>query len=134
MGIDPLRELLTLHLTGGNGEDSLFLFLNITHQIMPVEAQEGLHRGVTDALVAVNKRVVADERKAQSRRFIRQSRAQVFAVKHHKGLGEGRLSGTLIADAVTAPNGINHHAMQIKKFVKINGAYHASRRYSSAFS
>ena len=49
MGLDPVRELLTLHCAARHGKNDALLLVKVVSKVVAVEVQEQHHRGVTRA-------------------------------------------------------------------------------------
>ena len=64
--------------------------VNIGVQFITVEYQKRLHRGMPDTFVAVNKRMVQHERKADRARFGFDRGIELLAAKRHLRLGQRR--------------------------------------------
>lgn len=71
---DPLGEALAREPARGGVEDRPLGLVDARRQLRPVQHEEDLHRGVPDALVAVQEGMVGDERVAERGRFGRESR------------------------------------------------------------
>jgi hypothetical protein len=84
-----------------SSEDQLFLLVGRRDNLGAVQEQERRHRVVADALVAVDERVVLDQRGAESGGFVDQGRVKVLAVEGGSRLGsaESNMLRSRIPDA-----------------------------------
>jgi hypothetical protein len=69
MFFKPLRQLFARHLACGKAEHQSLLFIDRRHDLVPIQDQKDFHRGVSDTLVAVDKRVIQSKGKTERRRF-----------------------------------------------------------------
>ena len=97
MASDPLSERVARRAASGHAEDDLFALLNTCLQLETVQYEKRFHRGMTDALVAVQERMVLDEGERDGGSFRRQGGLGVLATSRHARLCHGGLQGTQIA-------------------------------------
>jgi hypothetical protein len=86
---EPHSEIGSLQETGSGGYDHTFLFIHRSLDLTAVEHQERFHGRVADPLVAVQKWMVAEQRKTQSRGLIHQRFVQVGPTKGRPRLSQG---------------------------------------------
>jgi len=91
MLFNPLSQCITLELPGCKLEHELLLIIHSGTEFMPVHEQKYLHFRMTNSFVAVNKRMIQDQRETQGRGFCCQIGVEVNPVKALTGLSESRL-------------------------------------------
>ncbi len=74
MGANPIGELRTAEAPRRHFQDNLFLFVYRGVEFVPVQHEERFHCGMTDALIAVNERMISDRRECECRGFLMDSR------------------------------------------------------------
>ncbi len=72
---------------------------------MPVENQKHFHRQMTDSLVAIEERMVANQREYQGRGFRWQAWIQILPTESHLRLNDRRLKSAEIAHSIK-PTGL----------------------------
>lgn len=65
----PRGERIAAQTAGRNPQDDVVLLIDRSLKVMPIEHKEQLHGRMSNALVAVYKRVILYEREAQSGGF-----------------------------------------------------------------
>jgi len=114
-------------------EDQAFLVIDRGVDLAAVEDEERLHGGVSNTLVAIDKRVALDQRETRRRRFLNQRGIQIDAPEGRLGLGDRRLKCAKIADAGGAAGGFEETAMQFDDLAECELPHQARRRYNSSF-
>ena len=86
----PLGECGAIYCCRGDAEHQTLLFINRGIDLMSVKQEEHFHRGMSDALVAVDERMVGHEGKAERCGLVGQRRMQVRASEGGFGLRQRR--------------------------------------------
>ena len=81
----PVGQARSIDPTGGEIEHETLLVIDGGGDLRAVEDQEGFHGGVADPLVAVNERVVLNQREAQRRGLLSQRRVQRVRYRIRRG-------------------------------------------------
>lgn len=89
MIMQPTRENLTVHVTGSYLNNHSFVLIDRRLDLVAIEYQEHLHRRMSDALIAVDERMIADECEPQNCGFLDKQRIKLCATKGHPGQGQG---------------------------------------------
>ena len=63
--LDPFSEFRSGQAAAGNGQDDLLLLIHCRVDFVAVEDEQHFHSRVTNALVAIYKRMILDKRVAQ---------------------------------------------------------------------
>jgi hypothetical protein len=79
--VQPPHKVVTIRFSSSEIEHHTFLCINAGLDLMVSEEQEYFHRGVTDAFVAVEERMVGYERKAERCGFIDEGWMQVQGIR-----------------------------------------------------
>lgn len=103
--MQPVRERNPRHVAGREIEHEVFLFVNRRFDRECIEIKEDGHRGMGDALIAIDERVVHCKPEAQGAGLLHDRGIEVDVVERGSGLGKRRLEGTQVSDAVAATGG-----------------------------
>lgn len=114
----PRNELLSTELTSRQCEDELLLIINYGVDLEAVEQEKRFHRGMADALVPVNERMVLHEGKAERGCLLDGGRVQVLATKSHSRLRYRGFEGTQVAQSRRSACLLDDHAVQVQHLGK----------------
>ena len=95
---------------------------------MTVQEQEHFHRRVTSAFVAVEERMIQNERVSESGGLVRDQGIQFIAFKCHARSGYRGLKRPGVQHNCFCPSLHHDHAMQGQQFVDCQVTHYASRR------
>jgi hypothetical protein len=95
----PRNELLSTELTSRQSEDELLLLIGDGVDLEAVEQEKRFHRGMTEALVPVNERMVLHEGKAERGCLLDGGRVQVLTTESHSRLRYRGFEGTQVAQS-----------------------------------
>ena len=110
---EPVGQLAVIEPALGEIEHNALLRIGGSIDFAAVEDEEGLHGGMPDALVAIDKRVALDQRQTQRRGLLRDSGIQVSATERGLGLGDCRLQRAEVPDAGRAACRLQEAPMQL---------------------
>jgi hypothetical protein len=96
--VKPGGDFVAAQATGGDVEHQTFLHIDRRLDLTAVKHKERFHRGVPDALVAIQKRVVSNEGEAQRGSLVRQREVEIDAVKARSRLCQRGIESTEVAD------------------------------------
>jgi hypothetical protein len=94
----PVDELGPIDTASGEIQDDVLLIIDAGVHFSAVENEKCLHGGVPHALVAIEERVILDQREAERCRLLNQRGIQIDAVEGSLGLGDRRLKCAEIPD------------------------------------
>jgi len=97
MGADPLQQLVPAGGASGDGENDRFARIDLGGQLGAIEHQKCFERRVTDALIAVDKGMIVDQRERERGGLRRQVRIEVLARERRPRLRHRRFQCTEIA-------------------------------------
>ena len=126
--LDPASELFSSHVTSGNRKDDSFLFVDMRIQLMSVEQEENFKRGVADALVAIDERVIRDERKAEGHRLLDDRCVKVRSVEALPGLSDRGFEESEIPYADSSAGNGSDTFVENQDFAQREVSGHARRR------
>jgi hypothetical protein len=129
----PIGQVVTSDPAGGEVQHEALLLIYRGIDLAAVEDQEGLHRGVPHAFVAIDERVALDQREAKCGGPLHQRRVQVNAAEGGRGLCYGGLEGAEIAEAGGAAGCLEEDPVQLDDLPQREIPYQARRRYNSSF-
>lgn len=133
MALQPRRNVGSSEDALGQVENELFLLFYRSFDLEAVQHQEDFHGRMADSFVAINERVILDQRRTQCSRLVSQRWLKVDPVKSGTGLCDGRLKEREIAESRTATSSLKHGPMQGEYLAQCEVPHYASRRYSSWF-
>ena len=94
----PRQQRLVVHRAGGDSQTDLNDLIIRAVQPNTVDLQKGQHHIHTDALIAIHKGMVGDERIAQSSALFLLGRVEFLPAKAGKDILQRRLQQSLIPD------------------------------------
>ncbi len=95
----PGGNFVAAQATGGDVEHQTFLLIDRRLDLAAVEHQESFHRGVPDALVAIQKRVVMNEGETQRGSLVHQREVEIYAAEGRSRLSECGIESTQVANS-----------------------------------
>ena len=111
---EPCDKRVSIKGASGHPQDDLLGSLNGAEQLVPVQDQKRLHRGMTHPFVAINEGVVLDQGETEGCGLGHQVRIQILAGEGHAGLSHGRFQGTEVPKAFSASTLVQEAVMQDK--------------------
>src|SRR5438034_81116 len=129
----PIGQVCPVDPAGGEIEHEVLLVIDGCVDLGAVEDEKGLHGGMADALVAVDERVVLDQREAERRGLLDHGRIEIDAIERRLWLCNGGVERTEIADAGRAAASLEDVAVQLDNLPQGEISHQARRRYSSSF-
>jgi len=100
--LDPFGESFSTNLSGGDSENKPLLFVHIGVEFMTVENEKNLDRGMSHPLVAVDERMIRDQRESQRCGLLRYRRIEICTIETLSRLRHGRLEESEVANANTS--------------------------------
>jgi hypothetical protein len=88
------------------------LVVGCRNDVDAVQKQKRRHRGMADSLIAVDKWMVLNQRRAQGRGFVDQRHMQVVPAEGDSALGERRVQECEIANAAGAAGLLNQELVK----------------------
>jgi hypothetical protein len=85
---EPDGKILVPTAPGRDIENQLLLLIGCRDDVDAVQHEERCHCRVPNALVAIDERMVLDQRSTEGCRLVKQSRLKVLPVECHSGLGQ----------------------------------------------
>jgi hypothetical protein len=114
MDLQPRNELPSVELTSRQGEDELLLLVGNGIDLEAVQQEKRFHRGMADALVPVNERVVLHDGKAERGCLLDDGRVQILTTESHPRLCYGRFEGAEVAQSRRSACLFDDHAVQLQ--------------------
>jgi hypothetical protein len=127
-GSHAASELFSTHLSGCKPQNDPLLLINSGIEFVTVQDQEHFHCKMANALVAIDERMIADQRKTQGGGFSRQAWIQILPIERHLRLSNSRLKAAKIAHAFKPASLPEHEAMKLQDLLERQIPNHASRR------
>src|SRR5262245_10290346 len=129
----PIGELTSIEAAGCQLEHDALLLIKACVNLRAVEHEEGLHGGMANALVPVDKGVVGHQREAEGRRLLLEGGIEVAAGQRHLGLRDGRFQRAKIPNPDATPGRFEESPVKLDDFRQRKVAHQARRRYNSSF-
>lgn len=126
--LEPVSEAFTRHLPSCYCENHRFLLLDRRRDLESVQYKHYFHRGVSDALVSVDERVIQHERVPERSRLCDEVRLQVLAIEGHFRTRDGGFQAIAISDAGRPARLNDHHRVQCEVVVELEINHHDRRR------
>lgn len=87
----PRRDICTAAASTRETHDQFFLLVSRGDEDDAVQVEEHRHRGMADPLVAIDERMVLNQRGTQGRRFVDQGWVKIVTLERGAGLSDGRV-------------------------------------------
>ena len=129
----PVDQVTASDPAGCEIEHEALLVVYRGVDLRAVENEEGLHGGVCDPFVAVDKGVALNQREGERSGLLDYRGIQIDATERRLGLGDRRLERAEIANAGCAAGHLEEAAVQVDDLPQSEIAHQARRRYSSSF-
>jgi hypothetical protein len=133
MVTNPADQLVSTDPASCEIQDEALLVIDGGIDLSAVEDQKGFHRGMSDALVAIDEGMTLNQGEAQRRSLFSQRRVQVDATECGLWLGDGGLERAEISDAGRATRRLEELAVQVDDLPQGEVALQERRRYNSSF-
>ena len=111
--IQPLRELVPVHLPRRQCHHHLFLFVESGVDFSAVEKKKGSHRGMPSPLVAVDEWMTLNDRETEDSRLVSERLIQVLRIKGRFGEGGGRLQRSELSNPPRPTRGIGYYQVKV---------------------
>jgi hypothetical protein len=111
---DPSEQILAGGSPRCNIKDDLLSVIYGRPELQAVQQQESLHRGVANALVAIDEWVGRDQREANRGSLFFKRRLELPAPEGHAWLGHCRLQRTQIANGVRTARVLHQELVQLE--------------------
>ena len=113
---DPINKFLPFDFASGKGQKKALLLINICHQLLAVENKHGFQSRVGHPLVAIQERMIEDQRIAEGGGFFADRGVQLRTRKCHPGLRHCRLQTTKVSNPLDPSGNLDHTKMKFNDF------------------
>lgn len=125
---EPVGQLAAIEPACGEIEHKAFLGIEGGIDLGAVEDQEGFHGGMPHAFVAIDERVILNQRQAQRRALLNEGGIQVNTIEGDLRLRNGGFQPTKVADARCAAGRLEEAPMQLNNLTQRDIPNQARRR------
>jgi len=126
---DPCQKFVATAGGRCDPQDDGFPFIRRALEAIPIAAKNDIHSSSADAIVAVKKRMVLDERKGERGDFREQVEMQLLPAKSLSRLCERGVKQSLITDPHRAAKSLDENLVQGEQFFA-RGEFDHARRLS----
>jgi len=113
MTLDPSHQAIATDGPVRHTQNQVFGFIDARVQVVAIEEKERRHSGMADPLVAVNERMIPNQREPQRRGLGRERRIRIHTAGARARLRDRRLEASQISEARGSPSLCNEAAVQL---------------------
>jgi len=130
---EPGGQLASIDSTGGQIQHDALLIVQASIEVQAVQHQKRLHGGRPGALIAVDERMVSDQREIEGGCLFDQRWMEIDAGKRQLGLSDRGFQRRQVPNSPGTPARFEKSPMKLNDLRKRKIAHLARRRYNSSF-
>jgi hypothetical protein len=113
---NPLYKVFSRELTSGQSQHRPLAFINMGHKLKTIYHKKRFHRSMTDSFIAIDKRMVHDQRKASRGSLGFNRRVEFLTTERHLWLSDRRFDAAQIPHARCTARCFDNPGVKVENF------------------